>query len=57
METTKTKRKGEPMKTSSLLVEDFPVELRKNLKIRALLEDTTLKELIVRVLTEYLKKE
>ena len=41
------------MKKKSLLVEDFPVELKNQLKIQALKENMTLKAFIVKALGEY----
>ncbi len=44
------------METSVLLVKGFPVELRKQAKMQALREDTSLKDLIIKAVQEYLKK-
>ena len=40
-----------------LNIKDFPDELHRKAKSKAALEGISLKELIIRVLTEYLKKE
>ena len=42
---------------ATVYLRDFPEDLRKEAKIRALREGITLKELIVKALTEYLKKK
>jgi hypothetical protein len=44
------------METSVLLVKGFPVELRKKAKMQALREDTSLKEIVIKALTEYLER-
>jgi hypothetical protein len=51
-----TNRREKPMETSVLLVKGFPVELRKQAKMQALREDTSLKDLIIKAVQEYLKK-
>jgi hypothetical protein len=45
-----------PMEKKGWLIKDFPVELRKQVKIRALEEGVLVKEIVIKALTEYLKK-
>jgi hypothetical protein len=45
------------METKAWLIKDFPVELQKQVKIRALEEGVRLKEIVIKALTEYLEKE
>jgi len=42
---------------ATVYLRDFPEDLRKKAKVRAVQEDISLKELIIRALTEYLKKK
>ncbi len=42
---------------ATVYLRNFPEDLRKRAKAEAALKDISLKELIVRALTEYLKKE
>jgi hypothetical protein len=42
---------------ANVYLRDFPEELRKRAKIRAVEENTTLKKLIIKALTEYLEKK
>jgi len=43
--------------TCTLIVKGFPVELRKKAKMQALKEDTSLKDLVIKAVEEYLKKK
>jgi plasmid stability protein len=43
------------MKT--VYIRDFPEDLHRKVKAQAALEGTTMKDLIIRLLTEYLKKK
>ena len=42
---------------ATIFLRDFPEDLRRNAKAQAALMDISLKELIIRALTEYLKKK
>jgi hypothetical protein len=42
---------------ATIFLRDFPEDLRRNAKAQAALMDISLKELIIRALTEYLMKE
>jgi predicted HicB family RNase H-like nuclease len=44
------------MKTKAWLIKNFPVELQKKAKIRAIEKEISLRELVIQALTEYLKK-
>ena len=50
-----TKRRM-PMRTTHWTIRNFPVELHKQAKMKAVEQEITLKELVIRALTEYLKK-
>jgi len=43
------------MKESVLLIKGFPVELRKQAKMQALKEETSLKGLVIKAVEQYLK--
>jgi hypothetical protein len=45
-----------PMEKGVLLIKGFPMELRKKAKMQALREETSLKDLVIRAVEEYLKK-
>ena len=40
----------------NVLIKDFPDDLHREMKIRAAVESTTIKELVIRAVREYLKK-
>ena len=42
---------------ANVYLRDFPEELRKRAKIRAVIENITLKEVFIKALTEYLEKK
>ena len=42
---------------ATINLRDFPADLHRKAKIRAAEEGTTLKEIIIKALTEYLKKK
>ena len=44
------------MKTTTLNVKDFPAELHKQIKATAALEGLSIKALIIKVMSEYVKK-
>ena len=42
---------------ATVYIRDFPEDLHRKAKAQAALEGTTLKDLVIRLLTEYLEKE
>lgn len=44
------------MEKGVLLIKGFPMELRKKAKMQALREETSLKDLVIRAVKEYLEK-
>jgi plasmid stability protein len=42
---------------ATINLRDFPADLHKKVKIRAAEEETTIKAIIIKALTEYLKKK
>ena len=42
---------------ATVYIREFPEELHRKAKAQAALEGTTLKDLVIRLLTEYLKKK
>ena len=44
------------MRTTHWTIRNFPVDLHKKAKMKAVEQEITLKELVIRALTEYLKK-
>jgi predicted HicB family RNase H-like nuclease len=52
-----TKKKGRvPMKFKDWMIRNFPVDLQKQAKIRAVEMEISLKQLVINALTAYLKK-
>lgn len=45
------------MKLMDWMIRNFPAELQKQAKIRAVQEEISLKDLVIKALTEYLEKE
>ncbi len=41
---------------ATVYMRDFPNDLHKRAKMQAVREETTLKEIVIKALTEYLKK-
>jgi hypothetical protein len=41
----------------TVIVKDFPEDLHHRIRVQVAKEKTTMKELIIRVLTEYLKRQ
>jgi predicted HicB family RNase H-like nuclease len=52
-----TLREGDILMPKTIYIREFPDDLHKEAKIQAAREETTLRELVIKALTEYLRRK